>query len=273
MKQLPKINEKIGRYRWTICALLFFATTVNYLDRQVLSLLKSDLEVEFNWSDTDYANIVMVFQLVYALSMLFAGRVIDWLGTKSGFAWSLILWSIGAVVHAFARGTGGFMMARAVLGFGESGNFPAAIKTTAEWFPKKERALATGIFNSGTNVGAILAPLTVPRLAAAWGWQSAFVAVGAIGFLWLIFWFWLYDSPARQKRLGRAEYAYIHSDADEQAVAVAEAGAVGAHEPRLPWYIVWVKLLGYRQTWSFAFGKFMTDGVWWFFLFWLPAYL
>jgi ACS family hexuronate transporter-like MFS transporter len=273
MKQLPKINEKIGRYRWTICALLFFATTVNYLDRQVLSLLKSDLEVEFNWSDTDYANIVMVFQLVYALSMLFAGRVIDWLGTKSGFAWSLILWSIGAVVHAFARGTGGFMMARAVLGFGESGNFPAAIKTTAEWFPKKERALATGIFNSGTNVGAILAPLTVPRLAAAWGWQSAFVVVGAIGFLWLIFWFWLYDSPARQKRLGRAEYAYIHSDADEQAVAVAEAGAVGAHEPRLPWYIVWVKLLGYRQTWSFAFGKFMTDGVWWFFLFWLPAYL
>ena len=273
MSPLTEINKKIGKYRWTICALLFFATTVNYLDRQVLSLLKSDLETEFNWSDTDYANIVMVFQFVYALSMLFAGRLIDWLGTKSGFAWALIVWSIAAIVHAFAKGTGGFMFARGLLGFGESGNFPAAIKTTAEWFPKKERALATGIFNSGTNVGAILAPLTVPRLAAHWGWQSAFIVVGVIGFLWLIFWLWLYDSPAKQKRLGRAEFEYIHSDVDEQAVAAADAKAVADHEPQLPWYVEWGKLLGHRQTWSFAFGKFMTDGVWWFYLFWLPAFL
>jgi sugar phosphate permease len=196
MSTVTQINARIGKYRWTICALLFFATTVNYLDRQVLSLLKGDLEREFNWSDSDYANILTVFQFVYAISMLFAGRIIDWLGTKSGYAWSLIVWSVGAMVHALAKGTGGFMIARGILGFGESGNFPAAIKTTAEWFPKKERALATGIFNSGTNVGAILAPLTVPWLALNWGWQGAFIIVGGIGFLWLIFWFWLYDTPA-----------------------------------------------------------------------------
>jgi ACS family hexuronate transporter-like MFS transporter len=259
------IQQKIGRYRWTICALLFFATTVNYLDRQVLSLLKADLETDFNWSDTDYANIVMVFQLVYAVSMLFAGRLIDWLGTKAGYAWALIVWSVGAMVHALARGTGGFMVARAVLGFGESGNFPAAIKTTAEWFPKRERSLATGIFNSGANVGAILAPLTVPWIAQHLGWQGAFVIVGAIGFLWLGFWFWLYSAPAEQRRLGRAELDYIDGDRVE-APAPADA-------PKLAGYQQWARLLGYRQTWAFAFGKFMTDGVWWFFLFWLPAYL
>jgi ACS family hexuronate transporter-like MFS transporter len=178
---------------------------------------------------------------------------------------------VGAVVHALARGTGGFMLARAVLGFGEAGNFPAAIKTTAEWFPKKERALATGIFNSGANVGAILAPVTVPWLAKAWGWQAAFIVVGAIGFLWLIFWFWLYEAPGKQKRLGAAEFAHIHSDADEPAAAPSAAAPAG--EARQPWYVLWGKLLGYRQTWAFAFGKFMTDGVWWFFLFWLPAFL
>jgi ACS family hexuronate transporter-like MFS transporter len=273
MDRLSQINEKVGKYRWTICALLFFATTINYLDRQVLSLLKGDLEVEFNWSDTDYANIVMVFQLVYAVSMLFAGRIIDWLGTKAGYAWSLTVWSVGALIHALAKGTGGFMFARAVLGFGEAGNFPAAIKTTAEWFPKKERALATGIFNSGSNVGAILAPITVPLLADQWGWQAAFIIVGAIGLLWLVFWFWLYERPSKQKRLGKAEYDYIHSDMDEQLIAAAEAKAVAANEPKIPWYVEWLKLLGYRQTWAFAFGKFMTDGVWWFFLFWLPAFL
>jgi len=275
MNKLSQINEKIGRYRWTICALLFFATTVNYLDRQVLSLLKPSLEVEFNWSDTDYANIVTVFQFVYAISMLFAGRIIDWLGTKRGFAWALIVWSVGAVLHAFAKGTGGFMFARAVLGFGESGNFPAAIKTTAEWFPKRERSLATGIFNSGANVGAILAPLTVPGLAKHIGWQGAFIIVGGIGFLWLIFWFWLYAAPAKQKRLGKAEFDYIHSDADEQAAEAkaAQARAAASDGPKIPWYVQWGKLLTFRQTWSFAFGKFMTDGIWWFFLFWLPAYL
>jgi ACS family hexuronate transporter-like MFS transporter len=270
MSKFNEINEKIGKFRWTICALLFFATTINYLDRQVLSLLKGDLEVEFNWSDTDYANIVMVFQFVYAISMLFAGRLIDWLGTKSGFAWALIVWSIGAIMHAFARGTGGFMIARAVLGFGEAGNFPAAIKTTAEWFPKRERSLATGIFNSGTNVGAILAPITVPRLAQSWGWQGAFIIVGAIGFLWLIFWYWLYDSPSKSKRVGKAEFDHIHSDLDTPAPVSAEASAAAA---KVAWYVEWSKLLGFRQTWAFAFGKFMTDGVWWFFLFWLPAYL
>lgn len=255
------LNEKIGKYRWTICALVFFATTVNYLDRQVLSLLKDRLEVQFNWSDSDYANIVSVFQFVYAISMLFAGRIIDWLGTKLGYAWSLIIWSIGAMIHALAKGTGGFMVARGVLGFGESGNFPAAIKTVAEWFPKKERALATGIFNSGTNVGAILAPLTVPWIADRLGWEAAFVIIGGIGFLWLIFWFWLYEVPSRSTRVGAAEIAYINSDAEETAA--------NNNGERISWF----QLLKFRQTWAFSFGKFMTDGVWWFFLFWLPAYL
>jgi ACS family hexuronate transporter-like MFS transporter len=273
MNKLNKLNEKIGKYRWTICGLLFFATTVNYLDRQVLSLLKGDLEVEFNWTDTDYANIVMVFQLVYAMSMLFAGRIIDWLGTKAGFAWALIVWSVAAMLHALAKGTGGFMIARGLLGFGESGNFPAANKTTAEWFPKKERAVAFGVFNSGTNVGAILAPISVPWIAEKFGWQGAFILVGAMGFLWLIFWFWLYEQPSKQKRLGKAEYDYIHSDVEEQVVATAEAKAAASGELKLPWYVEWCKLLGYRQTWSFAFGKFMTDGIWWFYLFWLPSFL
>ncbi len=256
-------NEKIGKYRWTICALVFFATTVNYLDRQVLSLLKDQLEVEFNWSDSDYANIVAVFQFVYAISMLFAGRLIDWLGTRLGYALSLLVWSIAAMLHALARGTGGFMAARGLLGFGESGNFPAAIKTIAEWFPKKERALATGIFNSGANVGAILAPLTVPWIAGHLGWQAAFIIVGGIGLLWLLFWFWLYEAPRLSKRVKAAEFAYIHSDSEEAAPANETASDK----------ISWFRLLGYKQTWAFSFGKFMTDGVWWFFLFWLPAYL
>jgi len=259
------LSEKIGKYRWTICALVFFATTVNYLDRQVLSLLKDRLEVEFNWSDSDYANIVAVFQFVYAISMLFAGRLIDWLGTKLGYALSLLVWSLGAMIHALARGTGGFMFARGVLGFGESGNFPAAIKTIAEWFPKKERALATGLFNSGANVGAILAPLTVPWLANKLGWQAAFLVVGAIGLIWLIFWFWLYETPRLSKRVKPAELAFIHSDADDSAPL--QSGSAVKEK------ISWFQLLKYRQTWAFSFGKFMTDGVWWFFLFWLPAYL
>jgi len=261
---MNELSARIGKYRWTICALVFFATTVNYLDRQVLSLLKDRLELEFNWSDSDYANIVSVFQFVYAISMLFAGRIIDWLGTKMGYAWALIVWSVGAMIHALAKGTGGFMVARGVLGFGESGNFPAAIKTIAEWFPKKERALATGIFNSGANVGAILAPLTVPWIAQHLGWKAAFLIVGAIGLSWLIFWFWLYEVPAKSKRLARGEFDYIHSDnVDETGAAVVE------DTEKVPWF----KLLRFNQTWAFSFGKFMTDGVWWFYLFWLPAYL
>jgi MFS transporter, ACS family, hexuronate transporter len=268
MTTLDQINEKIGKYRWTICALIFFATTINYLDRQVLSILKDRLETEFNWTDTDYANIVTVFQATYAISMLFAGRFVDWLGTKRGFATSLIIWSVGAVLHALAKGTGGFMFARGVLAFGESGNFPAAIKATAEWFPKKERSLATGIFNSGTNVGAILAAPTVNWLADNWGWQGAFLAVGVTGAIWLVLWFWLYQHPSKHRRLGKAEFDYIHADKDDAPTTTASATGTKA-----PWYVEWTRLLTFRQTWAFAFGKFMTDGIWWFFLFWLPAYL
>ena len=278
------IKETIGKYRWTICALLFFATTVNYLDRQVLSLLAPDLSKEFGWSNTDYANITSVFQFVYAISMLFAGRFIDKLGTKAGFSWAIIIWSIGAIIHAFAIPIGtsasnllawvgigavpvsiaGFMIGRAVLGFGESGNFPAAIKATAEYFPKKERSFSTGIFNSGANVGAILAPLTVPWIASKWGWQTAFILIGAVGFIWLFFWNQFYALPRKQKRLSAAELEYIESDKEDMPV---EAGDAEIKK------LSWIQLLGYKQTWAFAFGKLMTDGVWWFFLFWLPKYL
>ena len=274
-------RETIGKYRWTICALLFFATTVNYLDRQVLSLLQTDLAEKFGWTNSNYADITAVFQFGYAISMLFAGRIIDKLGTKKGYAWAIVIWSLGAIIHALAIPIGeafstllgflgmtalsvsvvGFMVSRAVLAFGESGNFPAAIKATAEYFPKKERSFATGIFNSGANVGAILAPLTVPWIGKHWGWETAFILVGASGFLWLIFWLMFYDKPAEQKRLSASELAYINSDKEEPAPAATQEK------------VSWMKLLGYKQTWSFAFGKFMTDGVWWFFLFWLPAYL
>ena len=272
--------KNIGKYRWTICSLLFFATTINYLDRQVLSLLKPMLEEKFGWSNSEYANIASVFQFTYAISMLFAGRVIDKLGTKKGFAWAIIVWSIGAIIHALAIPIGenlisvfgwmgiatlpvsviGFMFSRAILAIGESGNFPAAIKTTAEYFPKKERSLATGIFNSGANVGAILAPLTVPWIAKNWGWESAFIIIGALGFVWLFFWLQLYATIGRQKRISPDEKNYIISDAEENISSSTQK-------------VAWFKLLNYRQTWAFAFGKFMTDGVWWFFLFWLPAYL
>ena len=280
------MQQVIGKYRWTICALLFFATTVNYLDRQVLSLLAPSLSKEFGWTNTDYANITAIFQFIYAISMLFAGRIIDKLGTKLGFVLAIIIWSLGAVMHAYSIPVGnafsnilgwigigaipvsilGFMVSRAVLAIGESGNFPAAIKATAEYFPKKERSFATGIFNSGSNIGAILAPLTVPWIALHWGWQTAFLLIGAIGFLWLIFWIWLYDKPAKQKRLSAAEFEYINSDSKDN-VATDEM-VIGAKEK-----VAWFKLLGYKQTWAFVFGKFMTDGIWWFFLFWLPKYL
>lgn len=277
-------ENKMSNYRWTICALLFFATTVNYLDRQVLSLLHPLLEKEFNWTNSDYANITSAFQLIYAISMLFAGRIVDKLGTKWGYAIALIVWSAGAVMHAMAIPVGlglasllswaglglipvsvlGFIASRAVLGFGESGNFPAAIKATAEYFPKKERAFATGIFNSGANIGAVLAPLTVPWIAAKWGWESTFLIVGAVGLIWLVFWFIFYDKPENQKNITASELAYINSDKlnDDGIVEVEDSEKVS-----------WAKLLGYKQTWAFAFGKFMTDGVWWFFLFWLPSYL
>jgi ACS family hexuronate transporter-like MFS transporter len=259
-------QQAIGKYRWTICSLVFFATTINYLDRQVISLVVEDYLVpEFKWTETDYANITVAFQLSYAFAMIGAGRLIDKLGTKIGYALSLVLWSIAAMGHALIRSTTGFFVARAALGITESGNFPAAIKATAEWFPKRERALATGIFNSGTNIGAIIAPLTVPFIAAAWGWRAAFFITGAIGLFWLIFWFWLYEIPKKQKRLKKEEFDYIHSDTDDQAVVSNADGT----ETKAPWG----RLLAFNQTWAFAIGKFLTDGVWWFYLFWLPKFL
>jgi len=276
-------KNSIGNYRWTICALVFFATTINYLDRQVLSLLQPRLAEIFGWSNSDYANITAIFQFTYAISMLFAGRFIDKLGTKWGYGWAIIIWSIGAVIHAIAVPIGeslssvlgwfgiatfsvsvlGFMVSRAILAFGEAGNFPSAIKATAEYFPKKERSFATGIFNSGANVGAILAPLTVPWIYLNWGWEAAFIIIGVIGLLWLFFWLWFYEKPENQKRLSAAELAYINSD----------EGETNVHNDQAQERVTWSKLLTYKQTWAFTFGKFMTDGVWWFFLFWLPAYL
>ncbi len=260
-------NEKIGKYRWTICGLIFFATTINYLDRAVISLLKPQLEVQFNWSESDYSDIVIAFQVAYALGMLLAGRFIDRVGTKIGYAVSLALWSVASIGHAVVRSTFGFVMARGFLGISEAGNFPAAIKTTAEWFPKKERAFATGLFNSGANVGAILAPLTVPYIATHWGWQEAFVFTGAFGFIWLIFWFIFYEIPSKQKRLSKAEFDYIHSDLDEKENVIKEEQV--EKQKNTPW----LTLLKYKQTWAFVLGKFLTDPIWWFYLFWLPAFL
>jgi ACS family hexuronate transporter-like MFS transporter len=253
----------VKKYRWIILSLVFFATTINYLDRQVISLLKDDyLEPLFGWTETDYANIVIAFQITYALGMIGSGFIIDRIGTKSGYALALVIWSLAAIGHAFAISTGGFMAARAVLGFSEAGNFPAAIKTVAEWFPKKERALAAGIFNSGTNIGAIIAPLSVPLIAGTLGWEWAFIITGAIGLIWLLFWWLFYDSPHKHKKISTEEYNHIHSD-DIEDEKFEDA----------PTKVKWFKLLGYRQTWSFALLKFFTDPVWWFILFWLPSFL
>ena len=257
------MKEKIGKYRWTILALVFFATTVNYLDRQVISLLKDDyLDPQFGWSESDYADIVIMFQLAYAIGMIGVGRIIDKIGTKLGYALSLFVWSIAAIGHAFAKSTLGFMVARGTLGISEAGNFPAAIKTVAEWFPKKERAFATGLFNSGTNLGAIIAPLTVPLIAVYFGWQWAFILTGTIGLIWLFFWFVVYEIPSKHKKLSKAEYEYIHSDIDEKVLQ-------DDTKEKLSWF----KLLGFRQTWAFVVGKLLTDPVWWFYLFWLPSFL
>lgn len=276
-----------GNYRWTICALLFVATTINYLDRQVLSLLQPYLEEKFGWTNSDYANITAVFQFAYALSMLFAGRIVDWLDTKWGYGWAIVIWSVAAMIHAlsipigeafnsllglagisiFSVSVAGFIVSRTLLAFGEAGNFPAAIKAVAEYFPKKERSFATGIFNSGANIGAVLAPLTIPWIYANWGWESAFILVGAFGFLWLIFWLVFYEKPEKQKRLSKEELLYITNDRED--AAQAEKQLTDVLESKISWF----KLLGYKQTWAFISGKLLTDGVFWFFLFWLPAYL
>lgn len=256
------MNPSVGRYRWTICGLLFFATTVNYLDRAVISFLKSTLSKEMGWNDGDYADIEIAFKVTYAIGLLLAGRVIDRLGTKLGYGLATFLWSVAAVAHAAASNAFGFIVARSALGLSEAGNFPAAIKTVAEWFPKRERAFATGLFNSGANIGAILAPLSVPFINEAFGWRWAFIITGSLGFIWLILWYVYYEVPQRQKRLGAAEYEHIHSDADERAESEAGGPALS-----------WGRLLGYRQTWAFALGKLLTDPIWWFYLFWLPDFL
>ncbi len=247
---------RVGHYRWVICALIFFATTINYIDRQVLGILAPDLQGIIGWNEKEYGFIVTAFQAAYAASLLLTGWLIDRIGTRTGYSLSIIFWSIAAMGHALARSALGFGVWRGLLGFGEGGNFPTAIKTVAEWFPKKERAFATGLFNSGTNVGAIVAPLIVPWIAINWGWQWAFILTGALGFLWLLLWLPLYRRPEDHPRLSKQELAYIRSDPPEPSV-------------RIPW----VRLFPHRQTWAFVLGKFMTDPIWWFYLFWLPKFL
>ncbi|RYY40248.1 MAG: MFS transporter [Chitinophagaceae bacterium] len=288
----------MSKYRWTICALLFFSTTINYLDRQVLSLTwKKYLVPEFHWNDSDYGTITALFSIFYAVSMLLAGRFIDWMGTRKGFLWAIGIWSAGACIHAFCGiATSGiltgvwsgfegakaalanfdkavvitstsvalFIFARFVLALGEAGNFPAAIKATAEYFPKKDRAFATSVFNAGATVGALLAPLSIPYIAEAWGWEMAFIVIGASGFIWMMFWMVLYQKPDVHPKVSKAELAYIQQDN-----AQVGAAATGAPVSRMSFR----ECFQYRQTWAFAFGKFMTDGVWWFYLFWTPAYL
>jgi len=249
---------KTGNYRWVICALLFFATTINYIDRQVIGLLKPTLEKEFSWSEADYGYIVMVFAGMYALGYVIFGSFIDKVGSKIGYGVSVLVWSIAAVLHAFVRGTVGFGAVRGLLGLAESGNFPAGVKAVAEWFPKKERALATGIFNSGTSIGAVVAPIIVPWILGLYGWHEAFIITGAIGFIWLIFWWIFYDIPTKQKRLKQPELDFILSDEESTE--------------EIPVKLKWSHLLGLRQTWVFIVGKVLTDPIWWFFLFWLPSY-
>jgi ACS family hexuronate transporter-like MFS transporter len=267
------VNEQIGRQRWTICALIFAATTINYLDRNVLGLLKPVLSAAGVFGpdkadqELNYSSVVICFQIAYAVGLLFVGKLIDKVGTKSGYAWSLIGWSFAAIGHAFGHHTWSFGFWRAALGVTEAGNFPAANKAIAEWFPKKERAFATGLYNSGANVGAIVAPLTVPYIAKAWGWEWAFILTGAVGFTWLAFWYALYASPAaklQSGKLSKREYDFIHSDVDEQEAERADVAKVK---------VSWFKLLTFRQTWAFVVGKFLTDPIWWFFLFWLPSFL
>jgi MFS transporter, ACS family, hexuronate transporter len=252
-------TAKFSNYRWTVCALIFFATTVNYLDRQVIGILKPMLESDLGIGEKAYSHIIMAFQLCYGVAMVLAGRLIDKFGTKLGYAVAVVLWSIAAMGHALAKGVWGFGFWRGFLGVSEAGNFPAAIKAIAEWFPKKERALATGIFNSGTNVGAIVAPLAIPAIVLAWGWQAAFIITGAIGFIWVVFWFIYYDLPEKHKKISKGELEFINSDVDEQTETTEK--------------VSWLKLFRYRQTWLFFIGKGLTDPIWWFYLFWIPGWL
>lgn len=253
---VANLGATIGRYRWVICALLFFATTINYVDRQILGFLAPDLQRSIGWNEAQYGWIVTSFTVAYAISLLVVGRIIDWLGTRKGLSLAVIVWSLAAMAHALASSAVGFGIARFGLGLGEGGNFPASIKTVAEWFPKKERAFATGIFNAGSNLGPIIVPLTVPWIVSHYGWQGAFIATGALGFVWLLFWIPVYRRPEEHPRLSAAELAHIKSDPPESETKIA-----------------WLQLLPHRQTWAFAIGKFMTDPVWWFYLFWFAKFL
>jgi MFS transporter, ACS family, aldohexuronate transporter len=246
-------------YRWTVCALLFVVTTINYVDRQVLGILAPTLQRELGWSEATYGDVVSWFSLPYAFGFLAAGRLFDRIGVRRGFTAAVIAWSLAAIAHAFARTTALFSAARALLGVAESANFPGAIKAVAEWFPKKERALATGIFNAGTNTGAIVTPLVVPWIALTWGWRWAFIATGSLGFLWLVAWLPLYRNPESHPRVSEAELSHIRGDAPD---AADQTGGVP-----------WIRLLRMRQTWAFAAGKLLADPVWWFYLYWLPKFL
>ena len=253
---MERARTAVGRYRWTICALLFFATTINYIDRQVLGILAPTLQKDLGWNEQQFGDIVSWFTIAYALGFLVVGRIMDRVGTRRGFAGAIVIWSVAAMAHAFARTAAGFSAARFALGLGESGNFPASLKTVAEWFPARERAFATGIFNAGSNVGAILTPIIVPWIALRWGWQMAFVATGALGFGWLVVWLLVYRAPENHPRCSPSELAYIRSDPIDPVQPVS-----------------WMQLLRYRQTWAFALGKGLTDPIWWFYLFWLPKFL
>ena len=254
------MKTKIGNYRWAIAFLLFAATTINYIDRQIFGLLKPELEKVFSWTEIDYSRIVMAFTACYALGQLFYGKIIDKIGTKLGYTISVSVWSIAAMLHSIVRSTFGFGIVRGLLGLGESGNYPGGVKTTAEWFPKKEQALAIGILDSGSNIGACVGPILVPWLLAVYGWRPAFIITGSLGVLWLIAWRIFYSIPSKEKRLSNAELNYIQADNDEE-VADEDKGTVS-----------WGRLLTLKQTWAFIIGKFFTDPIWFFFLFWLPSY-
>lgn len=245
-----------GHWRWVICGLLFLAMTVNYIDRQVIGILKPTLQHQLHWSEVDYSNIIFAFQLAYALGYLLVGRLIDRLGTRKGFSLSVFVWSCASMAHSLVSSVFGFSVVRFALGLGEGGSFPAAVKTVSEWFPKRERALAIGLFNAGTNLGAIITPLILPWIVLLFGWRRAFIATGSLSMSWLVLWLWLYRAPREHKHVSKAELAYI------------EAGA-GDSPVRVPWRT----LFKYRQTWAFAIGKFMTDPFWWLYLFWIPDFL
>jgi MFS transporter, ACS family, hexuronate transporter len=250
------IAARVGHFRWVICTLLLFGVTKNYMDRQVLGVLKTTLQHDLGWNEIDYGNLVFAFQAAYAVGMVVVGRLVDRLGTRLGYALSMVFWSLASMAHALGGSFLSFVVVRSALGFGEAGVFPASIKTVAEWFPRKERALATGIFNAGSNIGAILTPLIVPWITIHWGWRAAFIVMGALGFVWLVFWLWLYRKPELHPRLSKAELDYIISD----------------RPPAVP-QIKWIKLIPHRQTWAFAIGKFTIDPIWWFLLFWIPDFL